>query len=145
MRLSVKEARALLKSSKCRGKTKGKCLPVEDTLPSKYLSKKTTIDNIVFDSQKEAEFYSELKLLQRTGVIDGFELQPEFILQEGFTREGKRYRPIKYRADFRVYYPDGRIEIVDVKPSKSFKTKEYRLKKKLLLFKFPDIQFKEIY
>lgn len=141
MRLSEKEAKALIKSSKCRIRTKGK-LTAE---ASKYLSKKTTVDNIVFDSQKEAAYYSELKLLQRVGVVDRFELQPEFVLQEGFTREGKTYRPIKYRADFKVYYPDGRIEIIDVKPSKSFKTKEYRIKKKLLLFKFPDIQFKEVY
>jgi len=35
---------------------------------SKYNSKKTTIDGILFQSKKEAERYTELKLLEKAGA-----------------------------------------------------------------------------
>lgn len=77
----------------------------------------------------------------QAGDIKSFELQPEFILQEGFTHQGVKHRPIKYRADFKVFYPDGRVEIVDVKGKR---TKEYQIKKKLLLKKHSGIWFTEV-
>ncbi len=106
----------------------------------KYNARKTVIDGITFDSKREAEFYGELKLRQAAGEIRGFELQPEFVLLEGFRHQGKAVRGIRYRADFRVYHIDGRIEVVDVK---GHQTKEYTLKKKLLLARHPDIWFTE--
>lgn len=109
---------------------------------SKYNNRKTILDGITFDSQKEADYYCQLLLRQRAGEIKGFELQPEFILQEGFTHEGHKVRPIIYRADFRINYPDGREQVVDVKGKK---TKEYQLKKKMLLKKYPGIWFTEVY
>lgn len=107
----------------------------------KYNAKKTVIDGITFDSQREAEFYCELKLLVQAGEVAWFYLQPQFILQKGFTHQGKKYREIKYIADFQIGYPDGLVEVVDVK---GHKTKEYELKKKLLLAKYPDINFREV-
>lgn len=107
----------------------------------KYNARKTVVDGITFDSKREAEYYCELKLRVRAGEVEWFELQPEFLLQEGFTYRGKRHREIKYIADFKIGYPDGRIEVVDVK---GHKTKEYQLKKKLLLAKYPDINFREV-
>ena len=109
--------------------------------PNKYRNRKTVVDGITFDSQKEAYYYAELKLLKRAGVVEKIELQPVFLLQEGFTSFGKKYQPIKYIADFTVYYTDGRIEVVDVK---GHKTKEYQLKKKMLLKRYPIINFKEV-
>jgi hypothetical protein len=107
---------------------------------SKYHSRKTIIDNITFDSKREADYYGELKLRKRAGDILDFELQPEFVLQNGFRRDGKAIRAIKYRADFKVVHKDFSVEIVDVK---GYLTKEYALKKKMLLAKFPDIRFTE--
>lgn len=113
---------------------------------SKYKARKTVVDGISFDSRKEANKYCELKLLKQAGVIADFELQPEFELQPGYQdREGKWVRPIVYRADFKVTYPDGREVVIDVKPSKDFQTKEYRLKKKMLLYHYPDLIFEECY
>lgn len=39
-----------------------------------------------------------------------------------------------------MVYPDGREEIVD---TKGYKTKEYLLKRKMLLFRYPEINFIE--
>lgn len=112
-------------------------------MASKYNSIKQTVDNITFDSRFEANYYCELKLRKRAGEIKDFELQPEFILQEGFRHNGKKIQPIKYRADFKIIYPDGQEEIIDTK-SKATKTKDYLLKKKMLLYKYPDINFTEV-
>jgi hypothetical protein len=112
---------------------------------TKYRSRKTILDGISFDSQKEADKYAELLLLMKAGEIVKLELQPEFILQDYFSHQGKYYKPIKYRADFRVTYKDGREVVIDVKPSDSFQAKEYRIKKKLLLCKWPDLVFEECY
>ena len=107
---------------------------------NKYHARKLTIDGSTFDSRKEARKYSELKLQKRAGIIKDFVLQPEFVLQEGYIREGKKVRPIIYRADFKVIYPDGREIIID---TKGYQTKEYKLKKKILLARYPEIDFVE--
>lgn len=112
---------------------------------NKYHNTKTIIDGIKFDSKRESDYYCELKLRKRANEILDFELQPSFTLQDGFVYQGKKIRPIKYIADFRVIHKDFSVEIIDVKSSKTFQTKEYRLKKKMLLYKYPNIVFKEVY
>lgn len=67
---------------------------------NKYRNKKVMIDGKEFDSKKEGNRYKELALLQRTGEIQNLELQPRFLLQEGFKKDGKTYRKIEYIADF---------------------------------------------
>lgn len=106
----------------------------------KYLSKKTIIDGITFDSKKEGLHYLELKRRQELGEISDLELQPSFLLQEKFKRDGKTYRPITYIADFR-YVEEGKVIVEDVK---GFKTPEYKIKKKLLLYKYEGFEFREI-
>lgn len=68
---------------------------------SKYNNKKTQIDMYVFDSAKEAKRYKELKYLEMAGEISNLELQPRFLLQESFRKNGKTYRKIEYVADFK--------------------------------------------
>lgn len=112
----------------------------------KYHNKFTTVDGIKFHSCKEANRYEELKLLERGHVIKELELQPEFLLQEGYEYQGKKVRAIKYLADFKYYDTEKKKYIVeDVKASKNFTTDVYKLKKKLLLYKYRDINFIEIY
>ena len=108
--------------------------------PSKYRSKKVEVDGITFDSQKEANRYQELLLEKRAGLVLDIELQPSFELQEGYRDAGKWVRPIVYIADFRVTYADGRVVVID---TKGFRTKEYRLKKKLFRRRYPEIDFVE--
>jgi len=107
---------------------------------SKYLSKKTIIDNIIFASKKEANRYLELKLLERAGKIKNLELQPVFELQPTFKKNGRTYRAIKYMADFR-YKEINKIVIED---TKGFKNKEYLLKRKLFEYKYPNLTIIEI-
>lgn len=75
-------------------------------MQSKYKNKKTQIDMYVFDSVAEARRYKELKLLERAGEISNLELQPRFLLQDSFKKNGKTYRKIEYIADFK--YCQGR-------------------------------------
>jgi hypothetical protein len=108
---------------------------------SKYKSRKTIVDGITFDSQKEARKYAELKLLKQAGEILDYELQPQYELQPGYRDSQRNWvRPIIYRADFRVIYPDGREVIID---TKGHRTKEYLLKRKMLLYRYPNIEFRE--
>ena len=67
---------------------------------NKYRNKKTQIGMYVFDSIAESKRYKELALLERTGEISNLELQPHFLLQEGFKKNGKTHRKIEYIADF---------------------------------------------
>lgn len=97
---------------------------------SKYCAKKTSVDGHTFDSQKEADYYYELKMRLQAKDIKGFCLQPIFILAPN----------LKYKADFIVFNNDGTTEVIDVK---GFKTKEYITKKKVFEEKF-NLKIKEI-
>lgn len=109
----------------------------------KYGNKKTVIDGFEFDSKLEAKRYNELKILLRSGVISDLTLQKVFLLQDGFIYAKKKERPITYVCDF--YYKDklGNEIVEDVK-SIATKTQVYRIKRKMLLFHYPNIVFKEI-
>ena len=91
---------------------------------SKYHSVKTEVDGIMFDSRKEAQRYSELKLLERAGVIHDLQLQVPFQLIPK-TPVG---RAVKYYADF-VYYEGDKMVVED---TKGMKTEVYKIKKKLM-------------
>ena len=109
---------------------------------SKYHSKKITIDDIQFDSKREANRYSELKLLEKQGHIKDLELQHKFELQPGFKKNGKTYRAITYIADF--VYMDLRTNKNIVEDVKGFKTETYKLKKKLFEYTYMDLELREV-
>ena len=73
---------------------------------SKYKSKKVEVDGHVFDSKIEAKYYEQLKWLQNNKQILFFRLQPRYLLQEAFEKDGKSYRKIEYIADFEPYWFD---------------------------------------
>jgi len=100
-----------------------------------------TFDGITFDSKAEMNRYAELLMLQRSRVIRELELQPEFVLVDPFQHPllGK-CRGMKYVADFR-YRERGGYVVEDVK---GHVTEVYRIKRMLLLHKYPDLNFKEI-
>ena len=84
-------------------------------------------------------YYLYLKHLKEIGEVVDFELQPTYILQDGFIKDGKKIRPIQYKADFKVIYKDGHEEVIDVKGKL---TAEFKLKKKMLLYRYRNINFK---
>lgn len=107
---------------------------------SKYKSKKTVVNGIVFDSRREAKRYSELLMLERAGVIKNLELQKSFELIPSQKINGKVVeRPCKYVADF-VYEENGKIVVED---TKGMRTDKYIIKRKLMLYKY-GIQIKEV-
>lgn len=110
----------------------------------KYHNKKVECDGIIFDSIKEKNYYCELKILRMAGEVIDFERQVTFELQPKFRHSGKTERAIKYIAyiaDFVIKYKDGRTVVVD---TKGFRTKEYLLKRKMLLYKHPNMIFEEV-
>ena len=82
-----------------------------------------------YHSKREKRRAIELELLLKAGKITDLKHQVPYILLPSFPFNGKKYREIKYIADF-VYFQDGKIIIEDCK---GFKTETYRIKKKLLL------------
>ena len=106
---------------------------------SKYKNQKVVVDNILFDSKKEANYYIKLKILKDAGKILDLELQKRFVLQQGFKLHGKTYRAITYIADF-VYKDDKGMHVVD---TKGYRTETYKIKKKLFMKKF-GIEIEEV-
>lgn len=106
---------------------------------AKFGNKKVEVDGVVFDSRAEAARYQQLKLLERCGVISELELQPVYQLQPAFRDcKGKHHRAITYRADF-GYVEDGRDVAEDVKGAV---TEVFKIKMKLLLHNYPDLDFR---
>lgn len=98
---------------------------------SKYRNRKVTIDGRTFDSMAEAAYYQELKLRLKAGDIKGFACQPKIELIPGFTKHGRKIRPMTYIADFEITHNDGSIEYIDVK---GVETETFKLKRKLFDF-----------
>ena len=107
---------------------------------NKYNNKKVQVDMYVFDSVRESQRYKELKLLERAGEINNLELQPKFLLQEAFKKNGKTYKAINYIADFK-YEEKGKVIVEDVK---GMQTETFRIKHKLFEKKYPDLELKII-
>lgn len=99
---------------------------------TKYHSKKTVIDGIGFDSKLEANCYLFLKPL-----FPSLELQPKYLLQPKFRVNNEAIREINYNADFKFKIKDIEI-IID---SKGMETDVFKIKRKMLLYKYPGINF----
>lgn len=109
-------------------------------MANKYHSRKTTIDGITFDSRKEARRHSELLLLERAGAIQNLQRQVKYELIPSQRINGKVVeRECTYIADF-VYEENGQKVVED---TKGVKTKDYIIKRKLLLYKY-GIKIKEV-
>lgn len=99
----------------------------------KYHNRKTMVYGITFDSRHEAERYCYLRAQQNAGIISGLELQKVYELIPAQKRFDKVVeRAVKYVADF-VYVKDGETIVED---AKGVKTKEYIIKRKLMLERY---------
>lgn len=109
---------------------------------TKYNNQKITVDGQKFDSKKEASRYRELRLLEKAGEIKDLRTQVKFKLIPAQRDEatGKVIeRECSYKADF-VYEEDGKTVVEDVK---GFLTKEYIIKRKLMLWRY-GIRIREV-
>ncbi|PYE87618.1 DUF1064 domain-containing protein [Bacillus sp. 196mf] len=104
---------------------------------SKYKNKKVHLDDYLFDSQAEANYYEGLKIRSARGEIQGFERQPVFKLQPAFKKRDKSFQAITYIADFLVYLPNGEVEVIDIK---GMITETFNVKRKLFEYKYPHLQ-----
>lgn len=124
---------------------------------SKFRNKKVENEYGKFDSKKEFERYLVLLNKERTGEIYGLKRQVEFELIppqyktvhiQLKTKVKQVQKLIErgelYRADFTYTRKDGIFIVEDVKASKIFQDKVYRVKKKLLLY-VHGIEIKEVY
>lgn len=101
---------------------------------NKYRNKKTTVDGITFDSQKEACRWCELKIMQSAGLISELKRQKRFELQPSFYYQGRKQRPIYYVCDF--FYKEGDKYIIeDVKSPITRNNQVYKLKKKMMMYR----------
>ena len=112
---------------------------------NKYHNKKVTYNGIKFDSKKERDRYIQLKCFERLGKITKLELQPKFLLIDTIHYKDKTYPKTYYKADFKYFDNEkGKYIVEDVKSPITAKDKVYRLKIKMLLTKYPDIDFVEV-
>lgn len=119
-------------------------------MASKYHSKRVITSDGVFDSKREYIRWCELKQKEQDGEIENLHRQvrielipaiyaPDIIGKRGGRKKGALLeRKATYVADF-VYTENGEKVVEDVK---GLRTKDYILKRKLLLWRY-GIQIRE--
>lgn len=119
---------------------------------NKYRNRKVSRYGKTFDSMKEARRYAELMLLEKAGEISELRTQVRFVLiptqyeqkwdsRLNVTVKGKLIeRECSYVADFVYRDKDGLTVVED---TKGYKTKDYIIKRKLLLFRY-GIRIREV-
>ena len=117
---------------------------------SKYHSKKTTVDGIVFDSKREAQRYQQLKLMEKAGAICDLKRQVKYELIPAQYVDGKCVeRAVTYTSDFEYYilkpYPSRTVMVGPnektigkhvVEDVKGMRTPDYVIRRKLMLYKY---------
>lgn len=110
----------------------------------KYGNKKVVVDGIEFDSKKEAKRWQQLRDAEYLGLIEDLERQVKFVLIpaqrepdtigiKGGKHKGKLIeRECSYVADF--VYTDTRTDETVVEDTKGMRTKDYVIKRKLMLW-----------
>lgn len=103
----------------------------------------------VYDSEKEYKRWTQLQILEKAGEISNLERQKVLLIQKAFIYSdlSGEYKvgSITYKADY-FYEKDGKCFVEDVKPfdrktQKYRLTKDFVLKWKLLMYKYPSFQF----
>ena len=110
---------------------------------TKFNSHRVTISGQTFDSRKEYTRYCELLLLARGGYISDLKLQVKYVLIPAQKDEGGKIleRECSYIADF-VYF-DKKTQRTVVEDAKGVKTKDYIIKRKLMLERY-GIRIREV-
>lgn len=100
----------------------------------KYHNFKFTTSDGNFDSRREYDRWCELKLLQRAKEISGLKRQVRYELIPAQKINGKVVeRKCEYIADFVYQDKYGNTVVED---AKGFKTKDYIIKRKLMLHRY---------
>lgn len=98
-----------------------------------------TYGGIIFDSVVEMKYYRDVILPKtQSGEITYFERQKKYELQPSYVYQGKKIRPIDYKADFYIEYKNGNIVVIDIKGCPDSVAK---LKRKMFSYKYPTIDY----
>lgn len=97
---------------------------------NKYGNKKLDTPDGKFDSKYEYEEWCRLKLLERGHIISDLQRQVKLDLIPTIRTKKETLQKIIYKADFYYINEEGRKVIYE---SKGYKTKEYMIKKRLLI------------
>ncbi len=99
---------------------------------NKYGNRKITRDGETFDSVKEYRRFCELSLLEKAGMVTDLKRQVKYELIPSMRVNGKvAERPCTYVADFVYKDESGSVVVED---TKGYKTKDYIIKRKLMLW-----------
>lgn len=105
---------------------------------SKYHSKIVQYLGKTFHSMAERDYFMYLKSEEKQGRVKDIKLQPSFVLQETFKKNGKTFRAITYRADFSyITTCDNKLHVVD---RKGYETEVFKIKLKLFEYKYPELE-----
>ena len=112
-------------------------------MANKYGNKKCEFNGFKFDSHAERARYIDLLDMEKRELISEIILQPKFVLQAGFERNGIKHKPLIYIADF--LYVDDQLRMI-IEDVKGMATKDYLIKRKLYLSIFSHTQsrFREV-
>lgn len=104
---------------------------------SKYGNRVTYVNEVKFDSAREAERYQVLMIRLGAGEIEKLKLQPEFTITESYRMpDGRLVKAQRYRADFSYIVKDtGEYVVEDVK-TEGTKTRVFINKQKLMYEKY---------
>lgn len=114
--------------------------------PSKYRNVKTVVDGIVFDSKREANYWHELKLLEKARDITALQRQVSFPLlapdlTNGTENPSGLYSQVAlYVSDFTFMDAEGVRHVVDAKGKR---TAMYILKAKWMRLQY-GIEIEEV-
>ena len=107
---------------------------------SKFHNRNVEIDGIKFDSLAEGRYYEVLKLRQKAGDIERFEVHPKIMLVPAFvSSDGEKVRAITIIPEFCVMKL-GKTIFADCKGGKATQTIAWRIKWKLLKWAYRDMK-----
>lgn len=95
--------------------------------PTKYRSRRTTLDGQTFDSKAEASRFASLSVMQRAGRISGLQTQRRFALVVN------GHIIATYVADFSYFDEATKADVVEDVKSGATLTPVFRLKEKLMM------------
>jgi hypothetical protein len=105
----------------------------------------TEYDGYTFQSGVEAERYKDLVLTATSGKITNLQIHaPKIVIVDAFTdRYGTKHSPTYYIPDF-SYDESGVLVLEDVKGGEATATALFKLKHKIILSRYPHIDFRII-
>lgn len=103
----------------------------------KYNHNQVCVDNILFDSEQEADYYRILKAKQAKGEIFDLKAHPEFVLIPPFVYESKQIKATVYTPDFT--YKEAETNKTIAVEVKGYPTPDFDLRVKLFKANYPYI------